>query len=1054
MATEPLQIYCLGKTEIRYEGKALSPTMLKKGEALLIYLALEDGRHQRHRLAGLLWSEMDDSKARANLRTALSRMPQPVRPYLTITYRSVAFDPSPGCWIDVVALEQGLSDPSPVARRAALTYYQGDFLRGLTLPNASLFEEWALLRQEQLRGLALDGLSDLAQASLAQGEYTRAIAHLRRLLALDPWREAAHRALMRAWAASGDRGAALAQFEQCRQTLADELDVEPAPATAALYEEIKAGTYVAGEKEDGFSVSAATTGHPSPHHNLPAETTPFVGRQAELAQIADRLAEPGCRLLTLVGPGGIGKTRLALQAARLAVNAFAGGVCLVSLETVETANQLPTAIATALKMPLSGRREPRTQLLAYLLERELLLVLDNFEHLLPETELLTEILENAAGVKLLVSSLEALNLYEEWVVAVAGLGCPAAAAGGDPAQFDAVTLFRQRAQQVQPAFNLAENEAGVFEICRLVQGTPLAIELAAAWIRTHSPAQIARQIDADLSTLATTLRNVPARHRSMVAVFDHTWRLLQAEERRLLPRLTLFRGGFTAAAAREVLGAAPPALAGLVAKSLLQVTDAGRYHIHPLIRQFAAEKMAAHPDERAGVQASHAAYYAALLDGQKTAVTGPDQQDALQLIGPELDNVRTAWTTAVRTGQIDYLKKMVEPLYHFFRKQGLPREGFELFGRATDVLRDSGPPDLLARLLVYQGRLGEHISQDFEISERLLQEGLALAHRHQLVTEQALALDGLGLLALMRGDLAQAGGYLDDSLARSRQAAIAWMEAGTLVLIAWVRSGEGKWEEAKAACRQAIAIHRRAGNESGLASALTALGKVSIDLRQYGEAEEAYARALTLCRQTGHRIGEGQALTGLFTACYHQGELARAISYARESLAVNRDVGDRLGMAIAHHNLGFLAARNGRHREAVDHFHETLAIYETIAAGGARRSNTHRHLAESLLALDETAAAGDQLYQAMQMLPATAHQQQGPDLLLTAAQLLLRHGEKELAAGILGYLQQQALLPSALAPSLSDLLAASHTLKLVPIHSIEEGLDAVDGRIGELTWEG
>jgi tetratricopeptide (TPR) repeat protein len=285
-------------------------------------------------------------------------------------------------------------------------------------------------------------------------------------------------------------------------------------------------------------------------------------------------------------------------------------------------------------------------------------------------------------------------------------------------------------------------------------------------------------------------------------------------------------------------------------------------------------------------------------------------------------------------------------------------------------------------------------------------------------------------------------------LALSRQAAIAWMEAGTLVLVAWVRSGEGKWEEAKAAGQQAIAIHRQAGNESGVASALTALGKVYAGLGQYGEAEGAYAEALALCRQTGHRIGAGQALTGLFSACYHQGELARAAAYARESLAVNRDVGDRLGLAIATHNLGFLAACNGRYREAVDHYHETLAIYETIAAGGARRSNTHRHLAESLLALDETAAAGDQLYQAIQTLPAAAYRQRGPDLLLVAAQLLLRAGEKALAAGILVYLQQHGLLPSAPDPSVSGLLAVPQMLKPVAIRSTKEGLDAVASKIG------
>lgn len=1043
----PLQVRCLGRTEIIYEGEPLSGTLLRKAQALLVYLALEAGRHQRDTLAGLLWSDMPDDRARANLRTALSRMPQPLREYLDVTHRSIAFDPTPGCWIDVVRFEQGLSAPAAPARREALTLYQGDFLSGLTLRNAPLFEEWALIRREQLRGLVLDGLFALAETSLEQGAYARAIADLRRLLTLDPWREAAHRALMRALAATGDRAAALAQFEQCRQTLADDLDVEPAPATAALYEQINTGEHAGGGIRHTFNPEPSTF-NVSPPTNLPAETTPFVGRQAELAQIAELLSEPGCRLLTVFGPGGAGKTRLALQTARRATDAFADGVYFVDLEPVESADQVAIAVADALNVPLSGRQEPRTQLLAYVLERELLLVLDNFEHLLPETDLLIEILERAPDVKLLVTSREVLNLYEEWVLEIQGLRYPGEADVEALVHFDAVALFLQRARQVNVAFDVKGNERGVFDICRLLQGMPLGIELAAAWVRTIAPAQIAREIAADLGSLAGSARNVPARHRSMVAVFDYSWQLLRTEERQLLRRLTVFRGGFTATAAREVLDAAPRDLSALADKALLQVVDAGRYDIHPLIRQFAAEKMAAHPDKWIEVQACHAAYYAGVLGEQKGAVTGQDQQTAFRLIARELGNVRAAWSTAIATGKTGFLDQMIQPLYHFFRKRGLHREGFRQFGRAVDALRDSGPPTLLARLLVRQGRLGEHISQNYEVPHSLLTGGLTLARRHRLAGERALALDGLGLLALMRGKLAQAAGYLDESLEISTQAAIPWLEAGTLVLIAWLRCGEGRWEEAEEACKQAVALHRQIGDESGVASALTALGNVYDGLNQYREAEDAYAEALALCRRSGHRIGEGQALTGLFTACYHQGELARAATYARDSLAVSREVGDRLGMAIAYHNLGFLAASDGRHREAVDHYRQTLAIYATMDADGTRYSNTHRHLAESLLALDETAAAGDQVYQAIQRLPVASYPHRGPDLLLTSARLLAQRREGELAAGILAYLRQHALLPDSLELPLSGLLDADHEPAPASIGSIAAGLAAVQEHLG------
>ncbi|HSM56869.1 MAG TPA: BTAD domain-containing putative transcriptional regulator [Candidatus Sulfomarinibacteraceae bacterium] len=407
----PLQIYCLGRLEIHYQGRRLSPSLLKKAQALLVYLALEPGPHRRDKLATLLWSDMPAATARANLRTALSRLRRPLEPYVHASRSHVALRPDPGVWVDAARLEQGLAAEGIAVQRQALALYRGEFLESLSLDSARRFEEWALLRGERLRALVLDAFAGVAQQALDAGDQAQAIGDLRRLLALDPWREAAHRALMRALAASGERAAALAQYERCRRTLRAELGVGPAPATTALYEAIKEGAH-------------APPAPPSPtvarHNNLPPQTTPFAGRREELAQLAALLADPHCRLLTLLGPGGSGKTRLALEAARRAKDTFAAGVALVPLDRVDNAARLAAAIVESLALPPSGDEDPQARLLAYLRRRELLLVLDDLAPLPDGGELLVQLLEGAPRLKLLVTARQRLNLYQEWLLDVAG----------------------------------------------------------------------------------------------------------------------------------------------------------------------------------------------------------------------------------------------------------------------------------------------------------------------------------------------------------------------------------------------------------------------------------------------------------------------------------------------------------------------------------------------------------------------------------------------------------------------------------------------------------
>ena len=384
---------------------------------------------------------------------------------------------------------------------------------------------------------------------------------------------------MLALARTGQRSATLAQYKRCRRLLRQELDVEPSAETTALYEHIKASMQ-------------------RPRHNLPVAKTELIGRAADLAELRRRLAAPTCRLLTLVGPGGVGKTQLALAVAPDRVEAFLDGVWLVELATLSEANDLTAAIVDGLGFTFADTDSLEPQLIDALRRKELLLVLDNFEHLIAPSSLslLSRILKQAPGVKLLVTSRERLDLAAEWLCDVSGLPYPTG--GADAAAYPAVQLFVQRVQRVRPEFNLSPtNISAVTRVCQMVEGLPLAIELAAAWTRSLSPDEIAAQVARGLAFLASTAQDIPERHRSLAAIFEQSWSLLDSSERDALMRFSAFRGGFDQHAAVAVAGPVLPALHTLCAGSLLRVDNQGRYDMHLLVRQFAGEKLAEGPPD-------------------------------------------------------------------------------------------------------------------------------------------------------------------------------------------------------------------------------------------------------------------------------------------------------------------------------------------------------------------------------------------------------------------------------------------------------------------------
>lgn len=721
-----LYLYLLGSPRIECDGAPIKIDR-RKATALLAYLAVTQKPQSRETLAALLWPDYTSSRASAYVRNALWTLNQtPVSTWLDIDYDTVRLRRNDNVWLDVDRFRERLAACQTLERSnaevlsecvpllaEAIDLYTGDFLAGFSLGDNAAFDEWQRFEMESLRRELEGALEMLVCALEAHGDFEAAITYGRRWLAQDPLRESAHRHLMQGYARAGQRSAALRQYDECVRLLKAELHTAPEEETTSLYQAIRAGPIgeETAQRRPGIIVTGAARGELSSiPHNLPAATTPFVGRDVELNEIHRLLAEPACRMLTLVGLGGNGKTRLALQTAREVVEAqdraFPQGVFFVPLAPVSTVDFIIPAIADALRVPSAqGYAEPQqdsaqssqihAQLRNYLREKRLLLVLDNVEHLLDGIDVVAELLLAAPGVKLLLTSRERLNLSSEWVLDIAGLQFPAEVTLSEisaenapmppPLEtYSAVQLFLQSAQRAAVGFSPDDDDLdAIVRICQLVEGVPLGIELAASWVKVLTCQEIVTEITTNLDFLTTSLRDLPARHRSLRAVFAQSWALLSGDGRACFRKLAVFRGGFTREAAEAVANASLGALASLLDKSLLRRIPDGRYEMHELLRQYADERLAGVPRESDVVRDRHCEHYLGLVQSLEMSLKGAEQKLAITTIQHEMENVRMAWRWACEHGRLEDLRRAAMGMFLFYDMRSRYQAGRDMFRAAT-----------------------------------------------------------------------------------------------------------------------------------------------------------------------------------------------------------------------------------------------------------------------------------------------------------------------------------------------------------------------------------
>lgn len=718
---------------------------------------------------------------------------------------------------------------------------------------------------------------------------------------------------------------------------------------------------------------------PSTPWPLPAPLTPFIGRDVELEQIAQLLADPNCRLLTICGPGGMGKTRLALEVAARHAHAFASGAAFVELASVSAANQIAATIGETLRLSFTGEDAPTEQLLRHLQPLQLLLVLDNLEHLLDDAELITAILRRAPAVTILATSRERLHLSAEWIFDVAGLAYPSAsAARTDPLDFSAVRLFTLQARRVHPHFSPSPGELeAIISICRYVAGMPLAVELAAAWTRSMTVAEIARQTHADLDVLATSLRDVPARHRSLRAVFDHSWGTLNEREQTVFARLAVFRGGCTAVAAARVAQASRALLAALIDKSLLRqertardglsTPDEPRFTMLEPVREYALEQLAA-SGALATIQRSHAAYYLEQAEATAAARDGAAERWMHQM-ERDADNVRAALRWALDNRERAFGLRLAEALWLFWRRRGYLHEGRQWLADIMALAHDGADPIGSAPRTSGSEALAWLASdeQSFAQAAALFARGVTLQRTVGRVDGLTEVLISGARQARSEGDYARATALLEHELRQYRAlVASGSLQHGMLIPLlqelAMVRREQGAYDRSSALWQECLDLQRAQQDRVGIAVAQMGLSDVARDRGDPGTVRALCEQSLPVFREIGEARGIGYCVNNLALAAFMEADLDRAAALIDESVTLFRALQAGPSMAEVLVTRGRINAAQGNRTQARDDLSEALRI--------ARAEGPRWQLAAALEALGEVFVHQGRIERALPLLSA------------------------------------------------------------------------------------
>jgi len=688
---------------------------------------------------------------------------------------------------------------------------------------------------------------------------------------------------------------------------------------------------------------------PSQKPSLPSTPTPFIGRISELEEIRHQLEKT--RLLTLTGPGGMGKTCLALKIAEDAADDFRDGCFFVSLAAIRSVDHIVQSVAESVDFPTPTNEDPKYQLLRYLQKKNLLLVMDNFEHLMDGASIVSEILQKTSGVKILATSRERLNLQNETNLSIGGMSIDSKF---DVKNNDAVTLFLQSAAKTRPGFDPTLDElTQIGNICLFVQGMPLAIELAASWLHVLSVNEINDELQKGLDILETEVRDAPERHRSIRAVFDQSWSLLDKNEQEIFMRLSIFRGGFTREAAGRVAGASLKHISGLVNKSILRHDPhSGRLDIHELLRQYAQEQLERAPQTNKSTKEAYAAYYANFMQKKWDQIRSPKHIPAVAEIVVDIENVRAAWRYYLDEQNASQLRKFVHAFMMVYWIQGWFRGAIELFAGAVDALaRAESDANVQAVRAAAMGHLGFFMTFVGLVDEgyKLTRESIEMLERFEYPIELAHAYHSMTLAA-----------YYLDRPTEEKEAALHylkiaeasndnWLSAYGLWLVSLAEFREENYTESKRYVEASLKLSNEIENTISLALCYTSLGGLAIHYRDFPDAKKYFARCFQLSKKLGFRWLSSNAIKYLGQIALSTGDLDEAHKHLTQSLKIAYDLG--LDRDVANHLYNFASLRVAQDKieEGVELLSLLLqhpASYQARSGGGSIRDRAKGLLAD------------------------------------------------------------------------------------------------------------
>lgn len=937
---DQLRISVLGLPRVELSNRNQVVFVSARAQAILIYLAVMRQPHSREELSLLFWPDRPLALARHNLSDALSKLRPLFGQWLTINRHSISFNLNAPVWMDLLELENNIRLPAVAvdqqanspgitldALRDLLHLAQGEFLEGFFVEGANEFEEWVSTQRLHCKSLLQQGLLRLLRLSIEQDLPDSVADAAQRLIKNDPLHEEANHQMLLWLANSNQRTAAIQHYQKYEQLLDTELGIKPSADFEAIYQRLLDRNEAAHAVKTVDSTvapsalpprSTVQTADPINLHNLPRSMTPFLGRSEEIKAIRDWLRSPNNALVSIVGEGGIGKSRLALAVCAEMLHLFTDGVWfvpLVEIEAGETAeSRIGAAIGRAIHLDFDASTTVKEQLLTYLQQRNMLLVLDNFEHLIGKADFVLQLLRVAPQLKLIITSRQSLNLLAELVLRLEGLPTPPSLPAEDTElekilAYDSVGLFIERVRRVAWRFHPnPSNINAITRICRYVEGMPLAIELAASLIENLSVQEIDRRLRDDYKILASSRIDFEPRQRSIATLLDYSWQFLTVAERQTMMRCALFSGGFSDEAATAVAGASIASLDLLQKKSLLRRDDTGRYDMHELVRQHANEKFDSQNSERERILNRHCAYFINFLfERQSSLGNDPVPYGELSL---ELANFQHAWQHALTRALLPLLRQGRQALFTYYALAGLSYEAESLLRQAiarVGVILTPG--------LDFGRSDADH--DEWIMQWRLLQAELTidLAHMCELLGKLEEA-EKLTSSAIAIGERIHSPSLL--AQAQLRASANAW--------------ARGNYDAHRNALTAALQLAQSTDQFFIEATALCGLGNNDLLHDRREQALGFYVRALQIADRHGYRQLENKLVSNTGVLHQLQGSFTQANQSFQRALEVSRLLGDRDGVALAHVNLGVLLNLLGKHVQAGEQLALALENFREIGS--------------------------------------------------------------------------------------------------------------------------